>query len=511
MTERPEAARCEEPGGAEPAYEQHSHGHAHSHVDDHGHAHSHGHSHSHGDDHGHAHSHGHSHSHGPSHSGGDSHSKRSHGQVPGRGAGPSPDPHHPHGMSLDEDPRPALQRGCGAGRVLFLDAPSGLAGDMTVAALLDLGVPLSEVQASLDCLAMEGFAIHHRRRFAGAIGASQFDVEIVGRHPERSYATIERMLGESPLREPVRELSLAIFRRLAEAEAEVHRATLESVHFHEVGAVDAIVDIVAAATCIDFLGAEVVCSPLPMGGGRVRCRHGVIPLPAPATLLCLRGVPTYEAGIDAELVTPTGAAIVATVARGFARWPSFAPERVGWGKGTQVLPDRLNALRAVLGSPWPRAAADAPSHYVVEANVDDLTGELAGHTLSALMSGGALDAWLTPIQMKKGRPGLTISALCRAGEQDAVGAILLRETSSIGFRKSAVTRGERPREILRVQTEYGEVDVKVSTGPWGSPQLKPEFDQCAQIARSRGVPVRDVLSSALAAAREGRSGASQRS
>jgi uncharacterized protein (TIGR00299 family) protein len=329
-------------------------------------------------------------------------------------------------------------------------------------------------------------------------------VRIDEAQPERDYAQIDRLLAEAPLRPRTQSLARAIFRRLAEAEAEVHRVNVNDVHFHEVGAVDAIVDIVSAAACFDYLGADVVASPLPLGLGSIECRHGVIPLPAPATVLCLRGVPTYDAGIEAELVTPTGAAIIATAASRFSGWPSFIPEHVGWGMGTKVLPDRPNALRAVLGEPWEAAfgRASAATHVVVEANVDDLTGELAGHALSALIKAGALDAWLTPIQMKKGRPGLILSALCPINAADQLGAILLRETSSLGYRKSPVTRGERPRRVLQVQTPYGTIPIKVSTGPWGSPQIKPEFDVCAERAAEHGVPVRDVVQIALVAARQ---------
>jgi uncharacterized protein (TIGR00299 family) protein len=373
---------------------------------------------------------------------------------------------------------------------------------MTIAALVDLGVPFAELERVISSLPLEGLRLKLSRGFAGAIGASHFDVLVEGRQPERSYAQIDALLLAAALPPRTRSLARAIFRHLAEAEAEVHRVDIAQVHFHEVGAVDAIVDIVGAAACFDYLGADVVASPLPIGRGTVECRHGVLPLPAPAALLCLRGVPTYDAGIAAELVTPTGAAIVATVASSFASWPSFIPEHVGWGKGTRELPDRPNALRAVLGQPWQAAAGGPATHVVVEANVDDLTGELAGHALSALLRAGALDAWLTPIQMKKGRPGLILSALCPAHAADELGAVLLRETSSLGYRKSPVTRGERPRRMIEVQTPWGSIPIKVSTGPWGSPQIKPEFDICAARAEQHGVPVREVLQVALNRARE---------
>jgi pyridinium-3,5-bisthiocarboxylic acid mononucleotide nickel chelatase len=383
--------------------------------------------------------------------------------------------------------RPELERGEGEGKTLFFDAPSGLAGDMTVAALVDLGVPFSAVIEAVGSLGLKGFSIEVTPGFAGAIGASRFTVTVDKQQPERHYAQIDELLARASLRPRTQSLARAIFRRLAEAEAEVHRMDVADVHFHEVGAIDAIVDIVGAAACLDFLGADVISSPLP----------------APASLLCLRGAPTYDAGIEAELVTPTGAAIIATVAGSFSGWPSFVPERVGWGMGTKVLPDRPNALRVVLGQPWQAAHhAAAATHIVVEANLDDLSGELAGHALSALLKAGALDAWLTPIQMKKGRPGVTLSALCPVNSADLLGAILLRETSSLGYRKLPVTRGERPRRMIEVATPYGLIPIKVGTGPWGSPQIKPEFDVCVARAEEHGVAVRDVVQVALVAARQ---------
>jgi uncharacterized protein (TIGR00299 family) protein len=275
---------------------------------------------------------------------------------------------------------------------------------------------------------------------------------------------------------------------------------LVDVHFHEVGAVDAIVDIVGAAASLVYLGAEVVGAPLPMGRGFVKARHGILPLPPPATVECLRGVPTYGVDIDAELVTPTGAAILATAATRFERWPTFAPERVGFGAGQRELPDRPNLLRVVLGAP-PGRGDDAPSHVVLEANVDDLTGELAAHAIAALLSAGALDAWATPIVMKKGRPALTVAALAPQARADAVAATLLQETTTIGVRRIPVSRTERPRRTRTVNTAFGPISVKVSEGPFGPPQIKPEFDECAAAALAHGVPVREVIAAALVAAR----------
>jgi uncharacterized protein (TIGR00299 family) protein len=366
-----------------------------------------------------------------------------------------------------------------------------------------LGVPLLVIERAVAELPIEGFHLHRGHTHRSGIVATTFDVHVEAKQPERTYGEIDGMLAASSLEAKTRELARRIFRRLGEAEAAVHRMPLSEVHFHEVGAVDAIVDIVGAAAALTYLGAEVVGSPLPMGRGFVKARHGVLPLPPPAAVECLRGVPTYGVDLDAELVTPTGAAIIATAAQRFERWPTFAPERVGFGAGHRELPDRPNLLRVVLGT-RPAAAEEAgpaASHLIVEANVDDLTGEMAAHAIEALFAAGALDAWAEPITMKKGRPALTIAALAPAARADAVATALLAETTTIGVRRIPVTRTERPRRTITVVTAFGPISVKVSEGPFGPPQIKPEFDECAAAAKTHGVPVREVIAAALAAAR----------
>jgi hypothetical protein len=371
---------------------------------------------------------------------------------------------------------------------------------MTIAALVDLGVPFQVVEESVALLGLSGFALELKPARGGAIGGTKFDVRVADAQPDRRYRAIDDLLAASSLAVGVKALARRIFLRLAEAEAEVHRSTLDSVAFHEVGAVDAIVDIVGAAACFDFLAADVLSSALPMGRGSVLCQHGVLPLPAPATVACLRGVPTVDAGIEAELVTPTGAAIVASVAQKYLPWPSFAPERIGWGFGSRVLPDRLNALRVILGSALaPTEPASLATHVVLEANIDDMSGELAAHALQNLLASGALDAWATPIVMKKGRPALTLSLICERGAEARLAEALLRETSSIGVRHLPVSRSERPRRLVQVSTEFGVIPVKVSEGPYGPVRVKPEFDACAAAARAAGVPVGSVIAAALAA------------
>jgi hypothetical protein len=431
-----------------------------------------------------AHAHAPTHSHSPGHS-------HSHSHSPDlRGADP---------LSFGN---PRLPRAAGVGKLLHFDCFSGVAGDMTVAALVDLGVPFEVVTSAVAAVLPRGVELSLRAALTGVIGGVRFVVEPEGAHPERSYVEIQRLLEAAALDDDTRRRALAIFRRLAEAEAFVHRSPLEAVSFHEVGAVDAIADIVGAAAALSYLGAEMVCAPLPLGRGSVVCRHGTLPLPAPATVACLKGVPTYDAGIEAELVTPTGAAIVASQARSFQGWPSLQPLAIGWGAGTRVLPDRLNALRVVLGDPVAthHEVSAVTTHVVLEANVDDMTGELTGHAIAKLLESGALDAWAAPITMKKGRPGLSVSALCTNAAAAVIEAVLLRETSSIGLRRYGVSRSERPREIIEIETEFGTIPVKVARGPYGPPQLKPEFDACAAAAATHSVPVRVVLAAALAAA-----------
>jgi hypothetical protein len=372
---------------------------------------------------------------------------------------------------------------------------------MIVAALVDLGVPPAVIKGALGALPLKGFHVHFGTRVKSGIVATTFDVHLDEKQPQRTYSTIRAMLEGASIGDGVKARALRTFARLAKAEAKVHRTSLDEVHFHEVGAVDAIVDIVGSAAALDHLGAELVVSPLPMGRGYVKAAHGTLPLPAPATVECLEGLATYDAGIDFELVTPTGAAIVGAHAIGSQRWPSMVPEKVGWGAGHADLADRPNVLRAVLGvrtETTSRGDARA-THAVIEANVDDATGELAGSWIETLLAAGALDAWATPITMKKGRPALTISALALLEHADAIAHAMLRETTSLGVRRYDVSREELPRRIEHVETPYGRVPVKVAEGPFGPPSAKPEFDACLAAARAHGVPVRQVLSEALLA------------
>jgi len=397
--------------------------------------------------------------------------------------------------------RQPLEREAGRGLLLFFDCFSGVAGDMTIAALLDLGVPLDIFQTALQRLPIDGYELVMDRVERSGIAATSFEVKLAAAQPHRTYGSIDTMLEEADLDEATRALARSIFRRLGEAEAAIHGKPLQQVHFHEVGAIDAIVDIVGAAAGLAYLTADIAASPLPMGRGFVKAQHGVLPLPAPATVSCLKGVPTYGIDIDAELVTPTGAAIVASAAMHYCRWPSIEPLHVGFGAGKRELPDRPNLLRLVLGRRTVEPLGET-THTLIEANVDDMTGELAGHALKALLDVGALDAWATPITMKKGRPALTISALSTTASADTIAHAMLRETTTIGVRMSPMSRLERPRRTVEVDTRFGVLTVKVSGGAYGPDQVKPDFDACAAAAAAHNVPVRIVLEAALAAYRE---------
>jgi uncharacterized protein (TIGR00299 family) protein len=370
---------------------------------------------------------------------------------------------------------------------------------MIVAALVDLGVPEAVIEDAVGRLKLPGFHLHFGARERSGIVATTFDVHVDGRQPERTWGEIRKLIERAKLPAGVEQRAIATFERLAQSESRVHRMPIDEVHFHEVGAIDAIVDVVASAAALDYLGARVVVSPLPMGHGRTKARHGVLPLPAPAVVECLKGIPTYDGGLAFEFVTPTGAAIVGAHATESSRWPAMKPERTGWGAGTADLPDRPNLLRVVLGEPTSEATARGGSHVVIEANVDDATGELLATCIESLLAAGALDAWTAPLTMKKGRPAHLLAALAPAADADKMAAVMLRESTSIGVRRYTVDRVERPRRIEKVKTPFGLIPVKIAGGPFGPPQRKPELDVCLAIARSRGVPVRQVIDAALVA------------
>jgi len=399
-------------------------------------------------------------------------------------------------------------------RVLHVDPIGGAAGDMLVAAFLDLGVPREVIESAVSATGLTGYRLEIGRRDKHAIAASSFDVIVEGEHPARDYSTIARMLANAPLEERVKAIAARAFLRLGEAEAKIHHQPLSSVHFHEVGGVDSIVDVVAASAAlahVEQLGGRLGVSlgALPVGTGTARGAHGAIPVPAPAALELTIGLPVrdpaFAPGVRGELVTPTGAALlrafVELLPSSLGSWPSFVPRAIGYGAGKKDFPDRANVVRLVLGDREPAVAARASSttHAVLEANVDDATGEVAAIAIEALLEAGALDAWAQPITMKKGRPAMTIAALVDLGRTDELSRVLLAQTGSLGVRRREVSRLERPRRFVEVSTAYGTVRVKIADGDGLPIVVHPELEDCRARAKEHGVPVREVIRAAISA------------
>jgi uncharacterized protein (TIGR00299 family) protein len=289
---------------------------------------------------------------------------------------------------------------------------------------------------------------------------------------------------------------LAIFQRLAEAEAKVHGTTIEKVHFHEVGAVDSIADIVGAAVGWDLLGAErLVVSHIPTGTGRIKIAHGEVNVPAPATAELLRGIPLAASAVEAELTTPTGAAIVATLAAEFGPVPAMTIEKIGYGAGQRDLPQQANILRLLVGESADAATA-TDTVYVLETNLDDVTGEVIGHCIARLWDAGVLEVYTTAIQMKKNRPGVKLSVLCRAEQIGSIEAIIFRETGTLGIRRWTAARHVLPRETHQVQTAWGPIEGKLSRHANGTVHFSPEYEACRRAAEEHCVPLREVYAAA---------------
>jgi pyridinium-3,5-bisthiocarboxylic acid mononucleotide nickel chelatase len=382
-------------------------------------------------------------------------------------------------------------------KIAYVDAFSGISGDMMVGALLHLGVPLDTLREELGRLPLSGYHLHQTGREQSGIQAVKFDVEVHDPLHERSFRAIAQMIRESTLTPPVKETALRIFTVLAEAEGRVHGVAPEAVHFHEVGAIDSIVDIVGTACGFQNLGIErVYVSPLPMGKGLVPSRHGVLPIPGPATVELLKGWPVRLEDGGAEMVTPTGAAIVAAVGHRGAL-PQMQVSAVGYGAGERTLPDRPNLLRVMLGETVEDTRGE--QLLVLETNIDDLNPELYEYVMERLFAAGARDVVLAPIQMKKNRPGILLWVLCDPGEREQLSGVIFAETSTLGIRSYPVTRTALRRETKEVSTVYGTIRVKVAYTPDGRVNRAPEYEDCKRLARERAVPLKLVYEAALRA------------
>ncbi len=391
-------------------------------------------------------------------------------------------------------------------KVAYFDCIAGISGDMALGALLDAGADLEEVRDGLERLPIEPFELEVEEVDDQGIRAVRVVVHAAAGGVIRTYASIRALLDAAGLPSQALGLAQRIFLRLAQAEARVHRKEVDLVTFHEIGAVDSIVDITGTALALTQLGVErVFASQVPTGLGMTRTEHGALPIPAPAVLELLRGAPLYSKGVPVELVTPTGAAILAATADGFGEIPPMRVQSVGYGAGSHRL-EFPNVLRVLVGdSASSRAepsAASESEEVLLETNVDDLNPELYEYVLDRLLEAGAQDAWLTPIVMKKSRPAVTIRVLCSPERAEAMGAILFRETGTLGVRSSAVGKRALGRETIKVETRWGTVAVKVGFLDGRPVTVAPEFEDCARVAREANVAARDVHQEATRLARE---------
>ena len=379
-------------------------------------------------------------------------------------------------------------------RLAYFDCPSGASGDMILGALVDAGCPLEALEAAVTSLGVEGWRLEARLVERGGLRGTHLAVHT---DPGRRFPSLGDMLrpiGSSGLPDTVKAHARAVLRRLAEAEARVHQVAVDAVHFHEVGALDTLVDVVGAVAGLEALGVERLhLSPLPIGGGTVETAHGRLPVPAPATAELLRGFSVYDNGVAAELVTPTGAAILTTLAAP-GRLPAMTLERVGWGAGSRDLPIP-NLLRVLVGQATPVEAGSEELETLVsvETTIDDMSPQLYEPLLERLLAAGALDVYLTPVVMKRSRPGTVLTALAPPELADRLAEVLFRETTTIGVRWSEVRRRRLPRELVRLPTAFGPVTFKVSTLGGRVVTVTPEFEEVRRIADAEGRPVREVL------------------
>jgi len=421
-------------------------------------------------------------------------------------------------------------------KTLYLDIFSGISGDMFLGAMIDLGVDEKALEAELAKLNLDGYQLHVSRKTKANIEGVKFDVHLLpadserkgdrhehshehsheyshshshshdddGHSHERNFADIQVLITDSSLSDWVKEKSIAVFRRVAEAEGKVHGMPTEEVHFHEVGAVDSIVDIIGGCIALELLGKpRVLAAPVIEGTGWVNCAHGRFPVPTAATLEILgtRGVSVNQCDEPHELVTPTGAALLAEFAESFALMRGVIPERIGYGLGTRDMNTRPNVLRSVLGQA--EAAIEAkPLDWerdtvtVIETNLDDINAEHLGHFIETTLGAGALDVFHTPIQMKKNRPGVLLTVLCAEADADRFSELILRETTALGIRRHAVDRRKLRREVATVETSLGQVRVKLGRLNGEVVQAAPEYESCREVAAQAGVPLKEVYAAA---------------
>src|SRR6516164_5519561 len=386
-------------------------------------------------------------------------------------------------------------------KLAYFDCFSVISGDMTLGAVVDAGCPLETLRDGLEGLEVPGWTISAEKVWKNGMAATFVRVTTEDQTKHRSLSAILEILDKAPLPQSVRQNASAIFRKLGEAEASVHDVPIQKIHFHEVGAVDAIVDIVGASIGFTALGIEkFACSPLNVGGGTARMAHGLLPVPAPATAKLLEGKPTYSNGVQKELVTPTGAAIVAALCDSFGPQPAMSVSSIGYGAGALDLEGQPNVVRVMVGE-----AAEKPvpgfdeEITVIEANLDDMNPQIYGYFSEKALAAGALDVYPTAVQMKKNRPGTLLTVLSKPQDAPALMALIFAETTAFGARTYTAQRRVLPREFVSVPTDFGEVRIKISRMNGHILHVQPEYDDCRRLAVEKNVPLQRVISEALRA------------
>jgi uncharacterized protein (TIGR00299 family) protein len=391
--------------------------------------------------------------------------------------------------------------------IAYLDCFSGISGDMLLGALIDVGWPLESLKAIVRSLQLDDVQIQKSDASKHGIGGTLIRVIAAGEQKPRGRDDLLGIIRRADLARHIEDQAAAAINALAEAESKVHQVPVETIHFHEIGAVDTLVDVVGAIAGLDELGVEAVyCAPIPWSSGTIQTAHGTLPVPPPAVALLLEGIPIVGVDVQGEMVTPTGAALARVLARGFGPIPAMRVERVGYGAGQRDWPDRPNLLRLVIGQTEDSGRAEGlivETLTVLACNIDDMNPQWYGPLIETLLEAGALDVWLTPVQMKKNRPATVVEALCRAPQAAELRGLILRHTTTLGVREYDVTRYRVDRRIETVQTRYGPVRVKIGELPDGSVKYAPEHDDCLVRAAEHQVSVREVWAAVMETFRSG--------
>jgi len=383
--------------------------------------------------------------------------------------------------------------------IAYFDVFSGISGDMTLGALIDLGIPLDWLSSKLEQIPLEGFEIRAESRKDNHLRATNVFVDIKDDLTSRNYQEIKKLIKNSALPASVKKNSLTAFEKIAEAESIIHNTPIDAVHFHELGGIDALVDIIGTFLCIDYLKIkEVHSSRIPLGSGLVKCSHGMIPVPVPAVLSILKGVPVYDSGVNTEIVTPTGAAIITTLAGSYGIMPDMSIQHTGYGSGKKDTgSDIPNLLRVILGSPeifnGHQSCAESEVS-VVQTNIDDMNPEIFGYLMDQLFNAGAFDVSHIPVQMKKNRPGIKLEVICDPQILSRIIQLILEQSSSTGVRYFKAKRSCLEREIIEKKTRFGQIKVKKITNLDSTIRFSPEYDVCRKIAIKKNMPLKDVFS-----------------